>query len=143
MAALLLLFEYGENYFTASDLPVLGIAIVVNLFFVGLMLWNAKLFDVYEDKLVIKYPKILLIKPSVIDFSLVKSMTFKYNKGGAPHVMTVVYERKSVRYRFSTVFGMDLDKIFDLLMVRGIKIKLEGFTYKGLGNKLEKPWRFN
>jgi hypothetical protein len=85
------------------------------LMFLVYYLWHCKLFDVYETKLVVRYPRVLLRKPRVIILSEIVSIEFEYGRRGEPHLMTVVYENSKIKYRFWGQSGLDLCRVFKLL----------------------------
>jgi hypothetical protein len=95
------------------------------LFFTYLPLSFSKLFDVYEGALVVRFPKILMFKDSIIDLHQVKKMTFKLRTGrGANHVLIVEYEGKKNKYPFWPVYGFKIQEVINHLKLQGVNVEV-------------------
>lgn len=83
-----------------------------------------KRFELYQNRLVIKYPSFLCIADQSIEFSRIKEIKLKmFSKG--TNRMIVVYEKSKIKYSFYNQFGLDLNRMIYLLKSLRVRIEVE------------------
>jgi len=86
-----------------------------------------KMFIVYEDRLLLKAPNIFFLNDQRIDFYAVKKIIFKSGSKGA-NTMIVVYESRTIKYRFWEQYGIDVCEMSRALRSRNLDVELKSWN---------------
>ena len=124
----MLWFEYRIGLFESHGFVIV---LIVQTAIVVYRWKYSKLFYVYKNKLVIKYPSVLFLNDHEIDFSETKRIIFKYGASKGFNTMTVVSEMEISKFKFSRLYGLDLFKVFSLLRSLGVELEIDkSFGYE-------------
>jgi|GEM_PF-6553571 len=114
---------YAGSVFPSTILRLVMLPFVVLLACIPLI--YTKLFDVYEEALIVKYPKVLMLKETVIELRKVKKIVFKLRRGkGANHTMILEYHDKKIKYRFWSTPRTHAKEIIKHLQSTGANIEV-------------------
>lgn len=120
-----LLFFWSEDYCVKNGSFIWHLLVIPLVFFVTFFLFLFKLFHICDDRLVIKYPRVLFLKDIEIPFDKIKKVTFRYYSGlGSNSKLIVEMENKTRRFNFWSTQVCDLAKC---LREQGVIVEIKGW----------------